>query len=113
MATPVAAEHKDSHNPGGQTESNSKHENNKHENNERGNAAASNRFDADDVDDCEDEAKNHGQYVSCVVHLIKSEGDDVSARDIGFGRDECDDYANLVACAAHDDIGKDDEDEED
>ena len=104
VATPILAHHKDGHDGGpsfaGQNKSNKqKDRDNDHE-------ARSAKFDAESADDCAEDARNHGQFVSCVAHLVKAEsGGDVEAEDIGLDED-CDDFGSLVACAAHSDVGK-------
>jgi hypothetical protein len=104
ITAPVAAHHKDGHSQGGPAASNSKQADNQNDN-----GAAASKFGADDVDDCAAQAKNHGQFVSCVAHLVKAEGrgESLSASGIGFDGDECDGFANLVACAAHKKVGPD------
>ena len=102
LAAPALAHHRDGH-AGGPPAGAQKHANKDDNDNNQG---GTNRFGAENAQDCEENARNHGQYVSCVVHLVHAEQGDVEAKDIGLDRD-CDNVGNLIACAAQSDVGKD------
>jgi hypothetical protein len=105
VTTPILAHHKDGHGGGPSATGQSKSDKQKDRDND--NEAQSAKFGAESADDCADDARNHGQYVSCVAHLVQAEGgDDVETEDIGLDED-CDEFGSLVACAAHSDVGKD------
>jgi hypothetical protein len=64
-----------------------------------------NRFGATNAQECADDARNHGQYVSCITSLVRAAGSDVKAADLGLDSD-CDSAESLITCAAHSHVGK-------
>jgi hypothetical protein len=101
LAAPVLAHHRDGH-AGGPPSGAQQHANKENKGNGQG---GSNRFDAENAQDCEAIARNHGQYVSCIAYLVHAAQGDVKAEDLGLDSD-CDSAENLIACAAHSDVGK-------
>jgi hypothetical protein len=79
---------------------------NKNKDTNDNNQGETNRFGAENAEDCAENPRNHGQYVSCVVHVIHSEQGDVEAKDLGLDSD-CDSAGSLVSCAAQSNVGKD------
>jgi hypothetical protein len=64
-----------------------------------------NRFEAENAQECADNARNHGQYVRCITDLVRAAPSDVKAADLGLNSD-CDNAESLITCAAHSNVGK-------
>src|SRR5215212_9978637 len=100
LAGPVVAHHRDGHDGG--PPSGTQHANK--ENKGKGQSGA-NRFGATNAQECADNVRNHGQYVSCITSLVRAAPSDVKAEGLGLDSD-CDNAESLIACAAHSDVGK-------
>jgi hypothetical protein len=101
LAAPALAHHRDGHTNG---PSSGAQQNDNKEKKGKGQSGTT-RFEAEDAQDCENIARNHGQYVSCITYLVHAAQDDVKAEDLGLDSD-CDNAESLITCAAHSDVGK-------